>query len=142
MKTLRFFLLLSLSVIIFSCNKDDSNGKDAAAVSDIVKSGTWRITYFMYSGEDKTTDYAGYTLTFDPGGILLSAKDGNDLTGVWSTIDRADGDNCDMVLSFITADIISRVSNRWHVIWIEPALLRMADDDGSGDATFLYIEKN
>ena len=142
MKTIHFFLLSSFIGILCGCSNDSGNGGAVEAVTDILKSGTWRVTYFFKSSQDKTASYTGYVFTFYSVGTLTAVHDSIDELGVWSPIERDDNDNCDLVISFITQNVVSELSNNWHVIDFSDLLIRMADEAGTTGPEYLTIEKN
>ncbi len=143
MKNISIFILVLFVGFFFGCAKDSGKNNDAASVSNTLTSGTWRVTWFWNTGIDKTGDYTGYTFTFEPSGILNAVKGGTNSTGVWSAIDSNEGsENCDVIITFSTQNLLASLSRKWHVIQESATKLRMVDDGGSGGADYLTIEKN
>ena len=80
----RRFLLLSFIVASFcGCTKDD-NSSDPINPNNTVVTGNWTITNYRQRTEDKTSQYAGYSFTFNSDGTVTANKSGVSTTGLWS----------------------------------------------------------
>ncbi len=140
--------LLSMGLII-SCSKDDETKVEekitAADMSEIkatVESGDWRITNYSDADNDETTNYVGYSFTFNSDGTL-GATDGNtSVSGVWS-MTTSDVDELDFNIFFTTPDIFEVLADDWEIKKYSSSKIELIDvsnEDNSTDyLTFVKI---
>ena len=74
MKKIIFAALIMTTVFLtFSCSSDDdgnsTNNNSISEVVNTMNSGTWRVTKYIDSGNDETTDFSGYNFTFTQNNI-------------------------------------------------------------------------
>lgn len=106
--------ILILTSWFAGCSKDDSSDpSDPAYLINIVTQGTWRITYFMDAGTNKTTNYTGYDFIFTDSAVLLAQKATTHFTGLWSVLSQ-DG-QLEMIISFTSPAAFIELGNTWHV---------------------------
>ncbi|PKB18202.1 hypothetical protein [Flavobacterium sp. 5] len=142
---IRYVLLIVVVMATFvSCSNEDSK-TGANDVSDAVKDGTWKVSYFAESGDDKTQDYKGYSFTFRDNSILTASKGTNSYTGVWSASKSSNDDDISstiFMVTFDTPEVLINLSGNWKVVENTGNVLQLKDDS-SGDSTIghLYFEK-
>lgn len=139
------FLLLMLSIGLFSCKKDDdSNNTTITTVnlSATATTGTWRVTYYYDDNQDETSNYAGYAFTFAGGNVVTATKAGSPtVTGTWAT--GTDNSKVKLILSFATPATFNELSDDWHVTSRTDTKIVMTHvSGGNGGTDFLTFEKN
>lgn len=80
------FLLFTIkcSVILYfaACTGINEYTVAESATPHVTK-GSWKINLFTESKIDKTTNFDGYTLTFEPNGKIIASREGKVITGNW-----------------------------------------------------------
>ena len=80
-------ILCVLLIGLTACKK-----KQVKKVEKAVTEGTWRITRFIDSGDDETSDYTTATLTFNDDGTLVLTH-GSTYSGTWSVSNDSGSDD-------------------------------------------------
>lgn len=141
----RFILLITVVIFSFiSCNSDEK--KDAVdEVTDIIKDGTWGVSYFYNSGEDKTADYTGYNFVFGSNNILNASKETNSYNGSWFVSKSTSDDDLFSTIFKISIgpnDIFQNLNGDWKVIENTGSSLTLKDDSqGETAIDFLTFQK-
>lgn len=143
------FLCLSL---FMSCSNDDDSSSNNNVQNDIennVQSGTWRISNFVDSGEDETSDFTGYNFTFESSGILNANNGNNDFNGTWSVTnsdsndDSPDDNDLDFNINFNLTNDFEDLNDDWDIVSQSVIKIELTDVSGGNDGTdFLTFEKN
>jgi hypothetical protein len=80
------FLLFTIkcSVILYfaACTGINEYTVAESATPHVTK-GSWKINLFTESKIDKTTNFDGFTLTFEPNGKIIASRKGQVITGNW-----------------------------------------------------------
>ena len=143
-------LTLSLFLIAFGCSSDTvmtDNSAEIKQISDMVKSGTWRITNYNDSGQNETGDYTGYIFTFNENGTLMATNGTNTYNGTWSVSDDSssddDPDDIDFNIFFASPPDFEELSDDWDIISSSSSKLELTDiSGGNGGTDLLTFEKN
>lgn len=132
---LKTFFLFAVTIIISSsCTRSLDNNPSGVATA-----GTWKVTLFSDSGNDETSDFAGYSFTFNADGSLLASNGSISKTGTWSTgsskftINLGPKDNTNKPLGELTDD--------WKIISTSDTQIKLTDDNSSS-GEFLTFSKN
>lgn len=147
-----------LSITLFSsCSNDDDenpdNSQQIAQVVVIVESGTWRITNLNDSGQDETSDFAGYNFTFASDGTLSATNGTTTQEGTWSLTsdsssssdDDNDGNDIEFNIFFPVTDsnIFDDLNDDWDIVSTSATRIELIDvGDSSADTDRLTFEKN
>lgn len=142
----RFVLLIAVVASIFvSCSKDED--KDTVKeVTDTVKDGTWRVSYFYNSGKNETVNFEGYNFIFGDSNIMNANKEANSYTGQWF-VSKSTSDN-DLFstifkISIGPNDIFQDLNGDWKVIENTGSSITLKDDShGETAIDYLTFEKN
>ena len=133
-------LIIVVTGTFVSCSNDDSKNT-VDDVTDSVKDGIWKISYFYDSGKDETQNYAGYNFTFDDNTVLTASKEMNSYTGVWSVSKSTSDDDLYSTIfniAFGSPDILIDLSDDWKVIENTGTSLKLKDDS-KGDSAIDYL---
>ena len=160
MKTIqRIFFLGLIALVLGACETDDSannndtmTAQEIEAAKTIATSGTWRVTNYNDDGQDETSDYNGYTFTFETTGVLTATKDATTITGTWSitedsssSSDDDDDDDIDFNIFFPVSDDhpLDDLSDDWDIVSFDATTINLIDiSGGDGSTDLLTIMKN
>lgn len=144
-----------LFLLVLSCSSEDNNvitdnSAEIKQITDIAKSGTWRITSYIDSGKNETNDYTGYNFTFGDNNVVTASNNSNTITGTWSVIDDSDSskddssdDDIDFNISFTSPPDFEELSDDWDVVSTSTSKIDLADvSSSSGGTDTLIFEKN
>lgn len=150
-------LLLSFSLMSSTCSSDDDamsdNSQQIAQIEVQATSGTWRITNFVDSGVEETSDFAGYDFSFNGDGSLVATSATNTLTGTWSVTDDSnsssddsnDDDDIDFNIFFPVPDSndFNDLNDDWDVVSTSSTQIVLIDiSGGNGGTDMLTFERN
>ncbi len=147
MRTILISLLLVTLLGFVSCEKEDSSIlTQIPEVSAAASTGTWRITYYLDSGTEKTNLFSGYTLTFNSNGTLSVVKEAENVSGTWSVSNSSDDDSSsdlDFNILFTTPAAFEDLSDDWDIIEATNTKIKLLDiSGGNGETDYLTFEKN
>ena len=139
---MRVVILASLLLIGFAACKK----KQVKKVEKAVTEGSWRITRFIDSGDDETSNYATATLTFNEDGTLILTH-GSTYSGTWSVTNDSgsDDDSNDSDLDFNISLPVPHesLSDDWDIESHSSSkiVLKDLDDDEPNKSDYLTLEK-
>jgi len=119
-----YFLIIISLTALSSCKKDDSTNS-TTSVDQIVTTGTWRVSYFVESTEDKTSDFTGYTFSFNTNGELVALNSGVNTTGNWGW----DDSSSKFHISIGTNKPLSDLTDDWLILEKTTSLIKLKDDN-------------
>lgn len=139
MKMIRLIaLVLAMSAmgLLNSCDKtNDAVNTNAAAVAT---AGTWRVTLFTDSGNNETSDFNGYTFTFNANGTIVAMNGGITKTGTWSQssnkliINLGAKDNTNKPLGELTDD--------WQIESVTDNVINLKDDNPASNERLQFTK--
>jgi len=154
---LGFILMLSITLMSSMCSTDDDDGtpnnnsQQIAEIENDVESGTWRITNFVDSGQNETSDFSGYDFSFNSDGSLVATNGTNTVTGTWSVTDDSSSDDSssdddiDFNISFPVPDTnnFEDLNDDWDIVTSNSTRIELIDiSGGNGGTDMLTFEKN
>ncbi len=144
-------LLLALAFIGCSTTDDNSidnssngNNSTASQIENTAQTGTWRITYFYDSDQDETSNFTGYTFTFNSDGSLKAVNGSTTVSGTWSvTNSSSSNDDHHFNIFFASPNNFEDLSDDWKIISTSDTQIKLTDvSGGNGGTDFLTFEKN
>ena len=153
MKKIFFAALIMTTVFLtFSCSSDDdgnsTNNNSISEVVNTMNSGTWRVTKYIDSGNDETTDFSGYNFTFTQNNILMASKGSEEIMGSWlvssdNSNDDSPSNDLDFIISFSGPAKFMELSDDWDIQSRTSTKLELIDvSGGNGGTDYLTFEKN
>tara|TARA_R100000306_G_C4350815_1_gene130041 strand:- start:129 stop:614 length:486 start_codon:yes stop_codon:yes gene_type:complete len=147
-----FGLLLAGAFTLISCGDDDNadtsdNQTSADQTTEIAQTGTWRISSFIDSGEDETTDFNGYVFTFNTDGSLVAVNGTTTVSGTWSVTDDSsnsstdddgnstDDDDFNIFFPVPESSDFEDLNDDWDVISVSPTVISLIDISGGNGGT-------
>ena len=121
------YLLVITTLVAFSSCKKDDNSSPTTGVVQIVTTGTWRITYFMESTEDKTSDFSGYTFSFNSNSVLTATLSGANTNGTWGW----DDSSSKFHISIGSSKPFSDLTDDWLILEKTETILRLKNDNAA-----------
>lgn len=150
--------MLSLTLMSSMCSSDDDDGspndnsQQIAVIENTAQSGTWRITNFNDSGDNETSDFAGYDFSFNSDGSLLATNGTTTVTGTWSVTDDSSSsddsssdDDIDFNIFFPVPDSndFEDLNDDWDVVITTSTRIELIDiSGGNGGTDMLTFERN
>ena len=147
MKKLTFMFAI-LSIVFLSCirqgdlNPNNSNTPNNSGNSNnpqTVVSGNWRVALFSDSGNDETSDFAGYTFNFGSAGVVTVTRNGNTVTGTWSLNSGSRKFHINLGPK-IDSNPLGELTDDWEIIEVSNTQIRLTDDNPAS-AEFLTFAK-
>lgn len=150
MRTLKTLAIaLTLTTTFFTSCTDNGeilvdNSAQIQEVVDTFLNGSWRITNFNDSGQDETSDFAGYNFTFSANGTVLATNGNETINGTWSVTgsnsssdDSDDDDDIDFNLFFSVSAThnFEDLNDDWDVQSITPTTVSLIDISGGNGGT-------
>ena len=127
--------IIALIILSASCTRSLDNNN----ATSVVTSGTWRVTLFTDSGNDETSDFLGYTFSFNSNGTMTATKSGVSKNGTWSS--SSNKFNIDLGPKDDTNKPFGELTDDWKIISTSDSEIRLTDDNSSGNE-FLTFTKN
>ncbi len=155
----KFILLLAMPLLTFFLTQCSSDNTDedlqdpaivAQAVADLAISGTWVINSYIDSGTDETSDYNGYTFSFNADGSLVADNGSTTVTGTWSVTaddssdddDYDSNDDIDFNIFFASPPVFEELTDDWDIVSRSSTRIELIDisgGDGSTD-TLIFVK--
>ncbi|WGK65668.1 hypothetical protein [Croceiramulus getboli] len=136
-------VLFCLILAFTSCSSDDEGttpppqepGLTAAAIEGVATTGTWSVSSFMNSGEDRTGDFTGFSFEFQESGVLRAVNGDVVILGSWSVeADDSTTLGFKVNIEFSIPDEFRELTEDWNLAEITNT--RMDLTDGMDSLTF------
>ncbi|MBT8297785.1 MAG: hypothetical protein KJO52_05580 [Maribacter sp.] len=154
-------LIIPMAIVLLtlgfnqSCSKDETDVDENITEADMpqikaaVESGDWRITNYSDDDMDETTNYMGYSFTFNSDGILGATNGNISVSGAWSitisdnSTDDSSDDDIDFNIFFTSPDIFEELTDDWEIVNYSTTKIELIDiSGGDGNTDYLTFEKN
>ncbi|WP_396194931.1 hypothetical protein [Flavobacterium sp.] len=143
------FCLFMLNVASMCSSDDDSSSSpDPTPVINAATQGTWRVTSYVDSGNNETSDFAGYNFTFATGGALTATNGTNSYSGTWSvtgddSTDDSPSNDLDFNISFAGPANFADLTDDWDIVSYSATTISLIDvSGGNGGTDTLVFTKN
>lgn len=143
-------LLISLFTFLIACSDDDDDSVTPknvvqTTIENNMRNGTWIITKFSEDTVDETTNYAGFTFSFEAGG-LLRANGITTFEGTWSISDSNSNDDTaddlDFNINFNVTNNLQDLNDDWDILTYSDTKIELEDvSGGDGSVDLLTFEK-
>lgn len=150
----KYFSVAIFSLIcVIACDKDSDDSDismvDIPAIEAAVISGEWKITYFLDSNQDETSDFNGYTFDFNTGSVLQVTNGTTSISGVWTITHDADSsssddesDDVDFNIILNSSTFLEELSEDWSIKSYSNSKIELVHvSGGDGDVDYLTLEK-
>ena len=135
-----FFSALIVSMIIFitAC---DHGANTTTTTSQVVASGSWKISLFTDSGNDETADFNGYNFVFNIDGTLSAIKNGITQAGSWIVNESSKKFNINLGPKDNSNQPLGELTDDWLILSRTNTEIRLTDNNPSRNE-FLTFVKN
>lgn len=136
----RITIIWFAALLIFaSCTNNGSNLNSSTA--QIVSSGTWRVSLFTDSGNDETTDFAGFSFAFNNNGSITAVRNAVTTNGTWSVNTSSNKFNIDLGPKTDLNKPLGELTDDWKIISATETEVKLTDDNTISNE-FLTFTKN
>ena len=116
-------------------------------VINTVTSGTWRITNYVDSGVNETSNFTAYNFTFASNNVLTAVGNGMTTNGTWSVTDSNSNDDTlndlDFNIAFTSPANFVDLTDDWDIVSRTDTKIQLIDvSGGNGGTDYLTFEKN
>ncbi|WP_235982816.1 hypothetical protein [Kordia aestuariivivens] len=150
-----FLVMISFSLMSTTCDTDDmiitDNSMIINEVINIAETDSWRITSYIDSGQDETTDFTNYDFTFQSDGTLIATNSTDQVAGIWSVTDSnsnddsSSDDDIDFNINFnvATTSVFFDLNDDWDIVSYTSTTISLQDvSGGNGGTDTLVFQKN
>lgn len=123
-------LILILGIVTISACKKEDNSPASSSVSSIITSGSWRVSYYHESGNDRTSNFSGYTFTFNSNETMTAANSSGTTNGTWK---NDDSNANEFHMSMGSASPCNVLNHGWLIISKTSSEIDMKDDNSAHD---------
>ena len=156
-KILNTGIMFVLAVTFMACSSDDNNNNndtnnintEIQQTRNLMTSSDWIITNFNDSGQDETSNFNGYTFSFNSNGTLVATNGSNMVSGTWSIVDDSsnddsnDNDDIDFNIFFASPDEFNDLSEDWNIVSkTNSTIVLIHVSGGNGGTDHLTFEKS
>ena len=157
-KIVNLIIVFLLMATFLACSNDDStnNNNDSNNIdteiqqtSNLMTSSDWIITNFNDSGQDETSNFNGYSFSFNSDGTLVATNGSDMVAGTWSIVDDSsnddsnDNDDIDFNIFFASPDDFNDLSDDWNIVSKTNSTIVLIDvSGGNGGTDHLTFEKS
>ena len=148
-------MAITLSLML-SCSSDSEDSPQEISAAQIVEieanveSGNWRISSYIDSGKDETSDFAGYVFTFNSDGSITATNGVTEISGTWSVTrddDDDDDDRSDVDFNIFfqvpESSDFDELNEDWDIVSASATRIELIDvSGGNGGTDNLVFVKN
>ncbi len=141
------FLFASCSTSNNDAIQEDTEGTNQSStqIQNTAQTGTWRVTYYYDSDHEETSNYSGYSFSFNSDGSLVSVNGNTTVTGTWSVTNSSSGSSDDVHFNifFAAPPAFEKLTDDWEIISTSSTKIELKDvSGGNGGTDFLTFMKN
>ncbi|TVZ16886.1 hypothetical protein [Maribacter sp. MAR_2009_72] len=161
-------LYLFLAILFFSCESSDDSIENSkmglAEIKATATSGSWLVARFEEDQVDQTSNFSGYSFTFNTDGVLNADKEDQQITGSWSITsdsssnedesnddsssddsssdDDDSSDDVDFNIFFSSSSKLEELSEDWEIVSYTDTRIELKHiSGGDGSIDILVFEK-
>jgi hypothetical protein len=129
-------LIAITSVFFSSCTKNAQtpSTNNTNSTNSTIVTGEFVITKFTDSNpsEDKTSNFNGYTFTFNTDGTITALNNGTSTNGSYSEKPSHEGEGAKLIISFNDAPL-DQISKNWQVDIMSDSAIHLSDDNNAAE---------
>lgn len=131
------FLFTVSTLLLFSCKKDENT---VSSASSSLKSGKWKVTKFIDSGDDELSHFTGFEFTFSDNGTVVAQNGSQNVSGTWNT--GIDDSKPKLFLNFGSVSPFDDLNEDWHILDQSGSKIILEHiSGGNGGTDYLNFEK-
>jgi hypothetical protein len=105
-----------------SCSKDDVPGTGTTTGVN----GAWKVSYYFDTG-DETSNFAGYSFTFNNGGTVSATNAGITVNGTWSQTSSK------FIINFAATSVLNDLNDDWLIVEKTDVSIKLKEDNPAQD---------
>jgi len=139
----KIFILPVLAIIFASCSNSDTTSDsvaDLSAKTNMVIQSNWKVTQYTDSGKDETSDFSGYSFSFNTNGTFIATTSTETFSGTWTLSlgsnspddsgNSSSDDNLDKLTITIAGNkLMNKLSHKWLSEKITATEIWLRDDN-------------
>jgi hypothetical protein len=133
MNTIAKLFLITMTISLVSCSKsNDDNPSSNSNNKTGQVSGNWTVTYYLDSGKDETSDYSGYSFSFNSGDVLQALNGSNTFTGTWTIGNSSSDDDSSsnkLVINITGNKEMDHLQDDWLIVKLTDTEIWLRDDN-------------
>ncbi len=144
MKNYLILAAITLFYSVFtSCTADKAQPKVTSELSDIITSGTWKVTHYSDHGDIETSHFYDYTFTFTTDGRIVANDGQSPINGFWivttnndsplytapATGDDSPNDPLDFNIAFSSPLDFNDIQDDWDVVSKSENVIVLIDEN-------------
>ncbi len=141
MKKAAIMIFAAAIAILSSCDHSANTGNISANTTQVVTSGSWRVTLFTDSGNDETSDFNGYNFVFNTDGTIVATKNGVAKNGTWSVNQSSNKLIIDLGVKDDTNKPLGELTDDWLIVSKSATEIKLTDDNPAS-AELLTFTRN
>jgi len=99
-------------------------------------SGNWTVTYYLDSGKDETSDFNGYSFSFNTDGTLQAVMSSGTFSGTWRIGDSSSDDDSSsnkLVIMITGNKAMDDLQDDWLIVKLNDNEIWLRDDNVSSN---------
>jgi hypothetical protein len=141
MKKATIIMFFATIAILSSCDHSANPSNGSLNATQVVTSGSWRITLFTDSGNDETSDFNGYNFVFSTDGTIVATKNGIAKNGTWSVNESSNKLIIDLGIKDDSNKPLGELTDDWLIISKSNTEIKSTDDNPAS-AELLTFTRN
>lgn len=143
MKTLVLVPLILVALLAVSCSKSETTDPtaDLNANQKMVSTGDWKVTQYLDSGKDETSDFSLLSVSFNADGTIVVTDGTNTYSGSWilaaansSSDDTGYDDKNHKFTITISGDkLMQKLSKKWLAVKVTDTEIWLSDDNAASN---------
>jgi outer membrane lipoprotein-sorting protein len=139
MKTLVLIPLLLVSLLVVSCSKSETTdpAADLSANQKMVSTGDWKVTQYLDSGKDETSDFSLLSVSFNADGSIVVSDGTTTYTGTWTLASASsssddtgyDDKNHKFTITIAGDKLMQKLSKKWLAVKVTETEIWLSDDN-------------
>lgn len=143
MKTLVLIPLFLVTLLVISCSKSETTDPtaDLTANQNMVSTGDWKVTQYLDSGKDETSDFSFLNVSFNADGTIVVTDGTSSYSGTW-TLSAAssssddtgyDDKNHKFTISIAGDKLMQKLSKKWLAVKVTETEIWLSDDNAASN---------
>jgi hypothetical protein len=121
---------------LLSCTRSSDN---TATQDEVLASGSWRVTLFTDSGNNETSDFSGYSFSFNTGGSL-AVTGTQTKTGTWSRSSSSSKFIIDLGPKSDANKPLGELTDDWRIVSITGTEIQLKDDNDASEELLTFTK--
>lgn len=140
-KQMKTRIALLIAPIIFFMASCSDTKVSPTNVSNTLKDGTWKVSFYFDTDHEETSDFDGYNIVFSANNVVNASNGTTSVEGTWYVSTTGSGDEIDenthLVLHFAPNIPFTELNDDWLILEKTLTKVHMRHESGGGGGTDL-----